>query len=964
MKFQKGLRRPFNQYEPDLVKYWQANKIFEKSVEQRPADNSFIFYDGPPFITGVPHYGTLLSSIVKDAVPRYWTMKGKRVERVWGWDCHGLPAEVYTEQKLGIKDKRDVYKIGLEKYVIACRDNMIQTGSVWEKSVDQIGRWVNFKGAYKTMDNSYMESVWWAFKKLYDEGKIYEGERVLLYCTRDATPLSKAEIAQDNSYQDVTDPSVYVKFKLKDQPKTYMLAWTTTPWTLLANTALAINESIKYAEVKLGDETFIMAAELVDKVLTDNNHNVVDHTIAKQFSGKELLGMEYEPLFDNRGKNAHKIYNADFVSLEEGTGIVHIAPAYGEDDFELAKKRHIPSASVVDANGFYSEGDWKGQNIWEANKLIAKTLQEKGDIWKIEYVTHSYPHCYRCGNRLMYRAHPSWFVNIDQQRELMLEQNGKINWFPTYFKEGRVTKTIQTAPDWNISRDRFWATPIPVWKGKDKQGKEVIKVVGSYEELEKLSGKRLEDYHRPWIDEVTFELDGVKMRRIDKVMDCWFESGSMPFAQFHYPFENKQKFEDNFPGDFIGEHVGQIRGWFYSLHAISVGLFAQPAFYNAIVTGTIMGNDGRKMSKSFGNFTDPDKLISLYGADSLRYLLLSSPVMNGEDFIVLDKDVIDVSRRLNMIWNMYDFFSLYASVDKWESDNKITDPYDKVSSLLDRWIISRLHQLMKEVDSSIQRYDFPQALKPIMLFIDDASNWYVRRSRKRFWKSTNDTDKSEAYQTLHYVLVQLAVIMAPFTPFLSEELYRLLTGFESVHLCLWPQAGHVNDTLISEMAVARELITQGLAQRADKQIKVRQPLAKAEVSLPAQFIELNDYELNNVIAEELNVKQIEVKIGEKSSIDLDTKLTQSLKAEGVARELIRHIQQTRKDAGLNVDDRIKLVVDSQVTEINSTFEQYKQLILQETLTVSVSEKITDDLYSKTVNIDGKQTVIGLTKVSQ
>ncbi|HUD07651.1 MAG TPA: isoleucine--tRNA ligase [Candidatus Saccharimonadales bacterium] len=961
MKFQKGKRRPFNQYEPDLVNYWRENKIFEKSVNQRPLDSSYVFYDGPPFITGVPHYGTLLSSIVKDAVPRYWTMKGKRVERVWGWDCHGLPAEVYTEQKLGVKDKRDVYRIGLEKYIIACRENMIQTGSVWEKSVDQIGRWVNFKGAYKTMDNDYMESVWWAFKKLYDDGKIYEGERVLLYCTRDATPLSKAEIAQDNSYQEVTDPSVYVKFKLAERSRTYLLAWTTTPWTLLANTALAINESLEYAEVKVDNDVFIMAADLVDKVLKENNINVVTHTIIKKYNGKELLGLSYEPLFENRGKNAHKIYNADYVSLEEGTGIVHIAPAYGEEDYELAKKRNIPVMSVVDDDGLYSQGEWRGQNIWEANKLIAKTLYERDIVWKIEYIQHSYPHCYRCGTRLMYRAHPSWFVNIDQQRELMLEQNNKINWFPTHFKEGRFNQTLLTAPEWNISRDRFWATPIPVWKGKDNKGKEIVKVIGSYDELEQLSGKRLKDYHRPWIDEVSFELDGIKMQRIDKVLDCWFESGSMPFAQFHYPFENQQKFEDNFPGDFIAEHVGQIRGWFYSLHAISVGLFNKPAFYNVIVTGTIMGNDGRKMSKSYGNFTDPEKLINLYGADSLRYLLLSSPVMNGEDFIVLDKDVIDVSRRLSMIWNMYDFFTLYASVDKWEASSNLVDPYDTVHNLLDKWIISRLHQLIINVDTSMQKYDFPQALKPIMVFIDDASNWYVRRSRKRFWKSTNDADKNEAYLTLYYILVQLAIIMAPFTPFLAEELYCLLTGKESVHLCDWPQSGRVNETLISEMTISRELITQGLAQRAKAGIKVRQPLARAIITIPSQFIEFSDDELVNVIADELNVKEITTIIGKEALISIDTKLTKSLQKEGLAREIIRHIQQTRKDAGLNVEDRINLVIDSQGIMLKDSINEYKSIIMQETLAMTIGDNITGEMYSKSLEINGENITIKMVK---
>ncbi|HEX9153797.1 MAG TPA: isoleucine--tRNA ligase, partial [Candidatus Saccharimonadales bacterium] len=661
MKFKKGTRRRAIVYEKDLVEYWKKNKTFEKSVDMRPKSNAYVFYDGPPFITGVPHHGTLLSSIAKDVVPRYWTMKGRRVERVWGWDCHGLPAEVFTEKKLNIHDKRDIgTKISLEEYITTCRENMVATGSLWEDTIDRIGRWVDFKGAYKTMDKDYMESVWWAFKKLYEEDKIYEGEKVLLYCVRDATPISKAEVAMDNSYQDVTDPSVFVKFKLKGED-TCLLAWTTTPWTLLANTAVAVNKDFDYVEVKLEDgQKLILAKELAEKVLTDERHQPIAYEIERTLKGKELVGKEYAPLFEDRGEKAHKIWDADYVTLEDGTGIVHLAPAYGEEDFWLAKEKGFPLISNIDDNGFYTSGEWKGQYVWDANKPIAKELHSRGVIWKITYITHSYPHCHRCGTKLMYRAHPSWFMNIAGQREEMLEQNGSINWFPEHLKRGRFAKTIESAPDWNLSRDRFWATAMPVWKGKDKNGKEHIKVIGSYAELKELSGVELEDYHRPWIDSVTFELDGVTYKRIDKVLDCWFESGSMPFAQFHYPFENVEKFEQSFPGDFIVEYVGQVRAWFYYLHTVGVGLFGKNSFKNVITTGTLAGNDGRKMSKSFGNYTDPNLLMDEYSADSLRFLLMSSPVMNAEDFSLIDKDVADVARKLSMVWNMYDFFTLYA----------------------------------------------------------------------------------------------------------------------------------------------------------------------------------------------------------------------------------------------------------------------------------------------------------------
>ncbi|PLS81962.1 isoleucine--tRNA ligase, partial [Candidatus Saccharibacteria bacterium] len=769
MKFQKGTRRRAKEYEKDLVQYWKDNKIFEKSVESRPADNAYVFYDGPPFITGVPHHGTLLSSIVKDAVPRYWTMKGKRVERVWGWDCHGLPAEVFTEKKLGITDKRDIgTKISLEEYIKTCRDNMVQTGNLWNDTIARIGRWVDMDKAYSTMDKEYMESIWWAFKTLYEKGKIYEGEKVLMYCTRDATPLSKAEVTMDaGAYQDVTDPSVFVKFKLAGSDS-FLLAWTTTPWTLPSNTAVAVNREFTYAEVEVGGQKLILAEDLVAKVLTDEKHQPLEYTVLRTLRGEELVGQSYEPLFDSpaggRGENAHKVWHADYVSLESGTGLVHLSPAYGEEDFALAKEHNVPVVSNIDENGFYTSGDWKGEQVWDINKTIAKQLLERGVVFKIEYIRHSYPHCHRCGTKLMYRAHPSWFMDIDGQREQMLEQNSEgINWFPEHVKHGRFEKNMAAAPDWNISRDRFWATAMPVWKGTDAEGNTHVKVIGSYAELKELSGVELEDYHRPWIDDVTFTIDGVEYRRIEKVLDGWFESGSMPFAQFHYPFENVEKFEANFPGDFIAEYIGQVRAWFYYLHAINVGLFGKNAFKNVIVTGTLAGNDGRKMSKSYGNYTDPNELMDLYSADSLRFLLLQSPLLNGEDFSLIDKDVGDVARKLSMIWNMYDFFTLYAEVDGWEFNGDISDPSSELTNPLDVWVVSRVHQLTATVDEHMQRYDIPNATKPMLEFIEDASNWFVRRSRKRFWKSDNDGDKRDAYRTLHYVLVQLSQVMAPFT---------------------------------------------------------------------------------------------------------------------------------------------------------------------------------------------------------
>jgi isoleucyl-tRNA synthetase len=966
MKFKSNTRRHALEYEKDIIQQWKKNKTFEKSVNNRSIDNSYVLYDGPPFITGVPHYGTLLPSIVKDAVSRYQTMMGKRVERVWGWDCHGLPAENFVENKLGITDRHDIgTKISLADYIMKARESMVQTSDLWEKTVDRIGRWVDFDGGYKTMDKNFMESVWWAFKELYEKGKIYEGERVLMYDTKWATPLSKAEVTMDaNAYVEVTDPSIYVKFKLVGKDAT-LLAWTTTPWTLPGNTALAINKDIVYAEVEFNSEHYILAKDVLNTVLTDEKHNVLDHKIVRTFKGKELIGKSYEPLFGNPGNSlyseAYKIWSADFVTLESGTGIVHIAPAYGEDDFNLATENKIPVVHVIDEYGKFTETKWKGEDIWEVNKTIAKTLHEKGIVLKIDYIQHEYPHNPRTGERLIYRAHPSWFMDIDSQRTEMLEQNTEhIDWFPEYIKHGRFEKTIETAPDWNLSRDRFWATAMPVWKGINSNGKEHIKVIGSYAELKELSGVELDDYHRPWVDDITFEINGVKYTRIDKVLDCWFESGSMPFAQYHYPFENVEKFEQNFPGDFIVEYVGQVRAWFYYVHAISVGLFGHNAFKNVIVTGTIAGSDGRKMSKSFSNYTDPNELMDKFSADSLRFLLLSSPLLNGEDFALQDKEVGDVARKLSMIWNMYDFFTMYAEIDKWEFNGDLSDPSQSLDNSLDQWIVSRVHQLTTEIEKHMDAYDIPNALKPVLPFIEDASNWYVRRSRRRFWKSgDDDTDKNNAYRTLHYVLVQLSQTIAPFVPFLAEELYQKLTGSESVHLLDWTKPNHINELVIDEMTLTRKIIMHGLGSRmAHPQIKVRQPLS----DLIYTGKKLSSF-YEDIIREEVNVKKVVNNHPEDKTlvVTLSKVITQELKREGIAREIIRHIQNARKQAGLNIDDRIQLTLITDDNELKQAIKNHNKTISDETLATKLSDSGSNK-FTIDVKIEDADLKISLQKV--
>ena len=964
MKFQANSRRRAKEYEADVLARWKAEKTFEQSIENRSEDNAFVFYDGPPFITGVPHHGTLLSSIVKDAVPRYQTMLGKRVERRWGWDTHGLPAENFVEKKLGITSRHEVgEKISLAEYITTARESMVSNAALWENTIDRIGRWVEFKNAYKTMDKDFMESVWWAFKTLYEKGKIYEGERVLMYDTAWATPLSKSEVTMDNdAYKTVTDPSVFVKFWLKDfedaegsKDKTAMLAWTTTPWTLPANMGLFVNPEITYAKVKVGDEFFILAKDLLEKVFIDEKKQPIHFEIVNLIDGSELVGLSYEPLFEDSKysgegeENAYKVWGADYVSLESGTGIVHSAPAYGEEDFNFGKKYGIPVFHVLDEYGKYLHGEFAGEDVWEFNKPLAKILKERGVVWKIDYIRHEYPHNPRTGQRLMYRAHPSWFFDIQGQKELMLEQNENINWFPAHLKHGRFEKNLEAAPDWNLSRDRFWATAMPVWKSES--GK--IRVIGSYAELKELSGVELEDYHRPWVDDITFEIDGEKYTRIDKVLDCWFESGSMPFAQFHYPFENKEKFEKNFPGDFIVEYIGQVRAWFYYVHAVNTALFGKNAFKNVITTGVVAGNDGRKMSKSLGNYTDPNELMDQYSADSLRFLLLTSPLLNGEDFALHDKDVSDVARKLSMIWNMYDFFTMYASVDGWEFNGELKDPSKDLENPLDKWIVSRVHELRNEITENMDVYNIPRALEGVLPFLDDASNWFVRRSRRRFWKSENGVDKLQAYQTLHYVLSYLALILAPFVPFLAEELWGKMVGDSSVHLKDWPEAGEIDESLLAEMAEVRGYVNEALALRAKNGVKIRQPLASVKVPQNAK-----SFDFAPILMEELNVKNVEFGV---EGVEFDFELTPELRAEGLMREIIRHIQAARKKAGLNVDDRIELNFTSENTEVLDAFKKFEQEISKEVLATN-AEISEDELdFVQIVKVEGSEAKISLKK---
>ena len=976
MKYKAGQRRNAVDYEKALTEWWKKTTPFEQSVENRPIDKSYVFYDGPPFITGLPHHGTLLSSVVKDVVPRYYTMNGYRVERKWGWDCHGLPAENFVEKQLGITDRRDIgTKWSLEDYIVKARESMVANSEAWRSTIERVGRWVDFDNCYRTMNKDFMESVWWAFKKLYEAGKIYEGRKVLMYDTKFATPVSKAEVTMDNdAYQTVTDPSAYVKFKAKDSDE-YFLAWTTTPWTLMANRMLAVGPNMNYAKVKVGGEVYVLAENKIEKIFADTDYEVIDYKI----TGTSLAGCQYYSM----DSTICQVYTADFVGEEEGTGIVHIAPAYGEDDYVLylAHQDEAEFVDTLDENGYYTpeyaeklhalgvrDTDEHGIQIWAANKFIAKCLEEKGIIYKIEYIQHEYPFNPRSKERIMYRAFPSWFFDIEGQKPLMLAENENINWFPGYLKHGRFAKNIEAAPDWNLSRDRFWATAMPVWKG-DKGS---IKVVGSYAELKELSGKELEDYHRPWVDEIEFDIDGEHFTRIEKVLDCWFESGSMPFAQLHYPFENKEKFERNYPADFIVEYVGQVRAWFYYVHAVNttlaeIGAFgekakngAKNAYKNVITTGTLAGNDGRKMSKSLGNYTDPNILMDQYSADSLRFLLLSSPVLSGEDFALLDKDVSDVNRKLAMIWNVYDFFTTYAEIEGWESPeapgNFGTGKIADLKNPLDRWILARLYETRRQIIDGMAEYNIPKALEGVLPFIDDLSNWFVRRSRRRFNKNDDAEDKKEAFWTLWKVLEKTAVMLAPFTPFLAEELWQKLVGNwdkeKSVHLLNYPTTTEIDDKFIlADMARTRQIITDALALRMQKseteqQIKIRQPLAK----LTYDGDELDEF-YEQIIADEVNVKKVE----HSDKLTLDKTLTPELLEEGKARDIIRAIQATRKHAGLQVDDQIKLSLSIDLPK------GYEDLIKFE---VNATEITKNQNYShdEITKLNGENITITLEKV--
>ncbi|MFO7810614.1 MAG: isoleucine--tRNA ligase [Candidatus Delongbacteria bacterium] len=853
----------FPKIEEKILKYWEDNNIFRRSLEQRKGKEEYVFYDGPPFATGLPHYGHLVGGTLKDVIPRYWTMKGKYVSRRFGWDCHGLPVEVEVEKELKFESKKDIEEFGIDKFNESCRSIVSKYVDEWEKIIGRTGRWVDFVNDYKTMDLNYMESVWWVFKSIWDKGLIKKGYRVNPYCPRCATPLSKHEMSLE--YRDVQDPSVTVMFKVKGEDNLYLTAWTTTPWTLPSNAALAVNNNVDYAYVKIlpQKKIFLMAVERVPHYFKDDEIEII-----RTVKGFELVGMKYDPLFDyykDKDNNIHTVIEADYVSTEDGTGIVHQAPAFGQEDFEVGKIFNIPVLNPVDELGkFNSEvKDYEGQYIKDADKHIIKDLKSAKKMIKHETIQHSYPHCWRCDTPLLQKASESWYVDVEPIKKDMINNNKQINWVPDNIKFGRFGNLLEKMPEWHISRNRYWGAPLPVWICEECGSSECI---GSVSELEKRTGiENIKDIHKHFVDKMTIKCScGAVMKRIPEVLDCWFESASMPYAQNHYPFENKERFDQNFPCDFIAEGIDQTRGWFNRLLVISTALFNKPAYMNVIVNGTVLAEDGTKMSKSKKNFPPVTDILDKYGADAMRMYLINSPAVRAENLRFSEADILDVIKKVMLpLWNSYSFLVTYANIDNWHPSKEYFLPRELTNDL-DKWIMSYLQSLTKEVNKQMSDYKLYNVLPAIVTFIDNLTNWYIRRSRRRFWKSQNDQDKIQAYETLYEVLSSLTRMIAPVMPFVSEELYQNLElsvfpdAAPSVHLRDYPEVDErfIDAELEEKMSFVETAVKLGRILRNEKNIKIRQPLSKFTVVANSEVTQKAVSEYSDLIKDELNVKEV------------------------------------------------------------------------------------------------------------
>ena len=1035
----------FPKQEEEVLKYWKDNKIFEKSISQREGAEEYVFFDGPPFATGLPHFGHFIPSTIKDIIPRYQTMKGKKVERRFGWDCHGLPVENLIEKELGINSKHEIEEYGIDKFNEKCKASVLKYTAEWRQTITRLGRWVDFDHDYKTMNPDYMESIWWVAKSLWDKGLIYEGKYILPYCPRCSTVLSTHELAQ--GYKDVQDQTVTVRFKITKAPdgvkdpdmangKTYFLAWTTTPWTLPSNLGLCMGPEVDYVKIldKESGDFYIFAEARLSAYYKEASA----YEIIYRAKGKDFIGAEYEPLFpyfaslkdpkvceeeskQKCEKGAFRMFNADYVSTEDGTGIVHIAPAFGEEDHKVFAGSGVPEVEPIDAECKFTKKipEYAGRFVKDCDKEIIARLKNEGKLVKRDTIVHSYPHCWRCSSPLIYRGIGSWFVKVADHHEALLRANSQIKWQPAHIKEGRFGKWLAGSRDWAVSRNRYWGNPIPIWKCEDPDCKHTL-CVGSRQELKELSGVYPEDLHKQFVDKITIKCPkcGKTMHRIPEVFDCWFESGSMPYAQQHYPFENKEYFESHFPANFISEGLDQTRGWFYTLTILASHLFDKPAFQNCVVNGLVLASDGRKMSKSLRNYTDPVEVINKFGSDALRLFLIHSPVVKADDLRYSDDGVRDVIKNIILpLWNSYSFYVTYANIDDIQPTGHLFD--DKLpSNPLDAWLLSITQRLVKDVTNGLDDYDFSGAVDPIVSFIDELNNWYIRRSRRRFWKSENDSDKKEAYEALYIALKTFSQVAAPFVPFITEEMWQNLKNAsdrESVHLTDYPvynEKWH-NEELEFKMATVQKAVSMGRSLRNTFNLKNRQPLASVALVTRDANEKRVLAEMEDSIREELNVKKVEfhdredelveysckanfkvlgkelgpkmkaaaaviqtltseqiqsilegtsltidvdgtsVELTEEKvivdrsekdglkvlndgtlTVGLDSKITDELKKEGYVRDLVRGIQNLRKESGLNVTDRINLTVGGD-DELKAAFTMFESFVSGEVLASSV-----------------------------
>ena len=1017
----------FPKLEEEVLAFWEKNHIFEKSISMREGKEEFVFYDGPPFATGLPHFGNFIPSTIKDIIPRYQTMKGKKVERRFGWDCHGLPIENLIEKELGLNSKTDIEKFGVAEFNEACRASVLRYVKEWRQIISRLGRWVDFDNDYKTMESDYMETIWWVVKSLWEKGLLYEGHYILPYCPRCSTVLSNHELNL-GGYKDVHDPAITVRFKIKESGEwgignAYFLAWTTTPWTLVSNLALTLGPDIDYVLIedlaKEGDHYVLAEARLSAYYKDPSQYRVIWRK-----KGRELMGVTYEPLFPYFAfaaeNNAFRTYLGDFVSTEDGTGIVHTAPGFGEDDARVLKGTGVPVLCPVDAECRFTEEipDFKGLFVKDADKGIIDRLKAEGKLVKRDQILHAYPHCWRCSSPLIYRAVGSWFVSVEKIKQDMLDANNEITWVPDHIKTGRFGKWLEGARDWAVSRNRYWGNPLPIWRCDDC-GK--ILCVGSRAELKDYSGVELEDLHKHFVDAVTIpcaKAPGDKnckglMKRIPEVLDCWFESGAMTFAQNHYPFENKEYFESHFPADFISEGLDQTRGWFYTLTVLAAALFKRPAFKNCIVHGIVLASDGKKMSKSLRNYTDPAGAMNTYGADAIRLFLVHSALIKADDLRYSDDGVREILKSIILpLWNAYGFFVTYANIDGVSPTCASENP----SNPLDRWILSVAESLVEKCTWALDNYDLSKAVDPIIDFIDLLNNWYIRRSRRRFWKSESDSDKTEAYGTLYSVLKTLITVASPFMPFTTDAIWRNLrtkNDPESIHLADYPVAKEErrDRDLEFRMASVQHAVSMGRALRSQYNIKVRQPLKTVELVTRNPEEKKVLLEMEEIIREELNVKNVIFRDNEQDLVEyeakanfrvlgkelgkemkaaaekiaalsqseilslmdgaiisvelpetgrvvditaekldirrlekanlkvlnegtltvaLDTDITLELSREGDVRDLVRGVQNLRKELGFEVTDRISLTLGGSL-QLKSSWEAFADYVALETL---------------------------------